>query len=176
MLGGDQRRIRMVYSLLFSLPGTPVLFYGEEVGMGEDLSLPGRFAVRSDMDWAAAREQQADPGSLLNWMRLLVDSYRACPELPWGRCTCLDPGPDARPVLAHRCDADGASVVALHNLADADVEAAPVLPDLAGARLTDVLDPRAKPITVADDGRLAVTLEPYGCRWLRSTDGATAPG
>jgi trehalose synthase len=176
MLGGDERRIRMVYSLLFSLPGTPVLFYGEEVGMAEDLSLPGRFAVRSDMDWDAASDQQADPDSLLNWMRLLADSYRACPELPWGRFTCLDPGPDARPVLAHRCDADGASVVALHNLADTDVEAAPVLADLAGAQLTDVLDPRAKPVPVADDGRLAVTLPPYGCRWLRSADGATARG
>jgi maltose alpha-D-glucosyltransferase/alpha-amylase len=109
-------------------------------------------------------------------MRLLVDSYRACPELPWGRYTCLDPGHEARPVLAHRCDADGVSVVALHNFADADVEAAPVLADLAGAQLTDVLDPRAKPVPVADDGRLAVPLPPYGCRWLRSADGATARG
>ena len=168
MLGGDQRRIRMVYSLLFSLPGTPVLFYGEEVGMGEDLDLPGRFAVRSDMDWDAARDQQAAPDSLLNWTRLLVDSYRACPELPWGRYTCLDPGPDARPVLAHRCDADGASVVALHNLADAEVRAAPVLQGVAGVALTDVLDRRAEPVPVADDGRLEVTLPPYGCRWLRA--------
>jgi maltose alpha-D-glucosyltransferase/alpha-amylase len=176
MLNGDQRRIRMVYSLLFSLPGTPVLYYGEEIGMGEDLSLPGRFAVRSDMDWDSAREQHADPDSLLNWMRLLVDSYRACPELAWGRSSYLDPGPDARPVLAHRVDADGAAVVALHNFADADLDAAPVLPDLAGTQLTDVLDPRAKPVPVADDGRLAVTLPPYGCRWLRSADGATLPG
>jgi hypothetical protein len=153
-----------------------VLFYGEEIGMGEDLSLPGRFAVRSDMDWDAAREQEADHHSLLNWMRLLVDSYRACPELPWGRCSYLDPGPEARSVVAHRCDADGASVVALHNLADADADVAPVLPDLAGVQLTDVLDPRAKPVPVAEDGRLAVTLPPYGCRWLRSADGATARG
>jgi glycosidase len=176
MLGDDQRRIRMVYSLLFSLPGTPVLYYGEEVGMPEDLSLPGRFAVRSDMDWDAAREQQADPDSLLSWMRLLVDSYRSCPELPWGRYTCLDPGPDARPVLAHRCDADGVSVVVLHNFADADVDAAPVVTELAGAQLTDVLDPTAEPVPVGDDGRLAVTLPPYGCRWLRSGDGATRTG
>ena len=41
MLDGDPRRIRMVYSLLFSLPGTPVLFYGEEIGMGEDLDARG---------------------------------------------------------------------------------------------------------------------------------------
>ncbi|MCU1664857.1 MAG: alpha amylase catalytic region [Pseudonocardia sp.] len=141
-----------------------MLYYGEEIGMGEDLSLPGRFAVRSHMDWAAVREQRADPDSLLSWMRLLVDSYRACPELAWGRSTVLDPGPDARPVLAHRC---GTTVVALHNFADVEVEAVPVLQGLAGVELTDVLDPRADPVRVGDDGTISVTLPPYGCRWLR---------
>ena len=51
MLDGDQQRIRMVYSLMFSLPGTPVLFYGEEIGMGENLEIDGRVAVRSPMQW-----------------------------------------------------------------------------------------------------------------------------
>jgi len=197
MLSGDARRIRMVYSLLFSLPGTPVLFYGEEIGMAENLAMDGRFAVRTPMQWTAGvnggfstadpstfpgpvvageygpehvnvRDQQGDPASLLNWIRLLVDSYRACPELAWGTYTVLDPGLDARPVLAHRCAAGGASVLALHNLADADATAVPLLPDLAGAELVDVLDPRAEPVRVADDGRLVVPLAPYACRWLRA--------
>ena len=168
MLGGDERRIRMVYSLLFSLPGTPVLYYGEEIGMVEDLSLPGRFAVRSDMDWAAAREQTRDPGSLLAWMRLLVDSYRACPELAWGTYTVLDPGPEARPVFAHRCDADGTTVVALHNFSDAEVRADPVLTGLRGAEPADVLDPAAKPLRLDDEGRASVLLGPYACRWFRT--------
>ena len=51
MLGGDERRMRMAYSLAFSLPGTPVLFYGEEIGMAENLDIPGRFAVRTPMQW-----------------------------------------------------------------------------------------------------------------------------
>ena len=51
MLGGDERRIRLVYSLLFSLPGTPTLFYGEEIGMGENLDVEGRLAVRTPMQW-----------------------------------------------------------------------------------------------------------------------------
>ena len=51
MLDGDQQRIRLVYSLLFSLPGTPVLFYGEEIGMGENLDIPGRMGVRTPMQW-----------------------------------------------------------------------------------------------------------------------------
>ncbi|QJY50839.1 trehalose synthase [Pseudonocardia broussonetiae] len=202
MLDGDARRIRMVYSLLFALPGTPVVFYGEEIGMGENLALDGRFAVRTPMQWSPepgagfstadpstfpgpvvegaygpehvnVRDQVRDHDSLLSWFRLLVDSYRACPELAWGAYTVLDPGPDARAVLAHRCDSGepgvGCTLIALHHFADADVEAAPVLPELAGVTLTDVLDPAAEPVVVGDDGRLTVPLGPYGCRWLRAS-------
>src|SRR6201995_3356001 len=52
MLGGDQRRIRLAYSLQFTLRGTPVLRYGEEIGMGDDLSLTGRDAIRTPMQWS----------------------------------------------------------------------------------------------------------------------------
>lgn len=164
--------------------------------MAENLALEGRFAVRTPMQWTPephggfstadpstfpgpvvegefgpahvnVRDQVRDPGSLLAWFRLLVDCYRACPELAWGTYTVLDPGQDARPVLAHRCDAGG-TVVALHNLADADVEAAPVLTGLEGAVLTDVLDPAAETVWVGKDGTAAVPLGPYGCRWLRA--------
>ena len=51
MLGGDQRWLRMAYSLLFALPGTPTLFYGEEIGMGENLEVEDRLAVRTPMQW-----------------------------------------------------------------------------------------------------------------------------
>ena len=61
MLDGDPRRIRMVYSLLFSLPGTPVLFYGEEIGMGEDLDAEGRLAVRTPMQWTSGRNGGFSP-------------------------------------------------------------------------------------------------------------------
>ena len=98
----------MVYSLLFSLPGTPVLFYGEEIGMGEDLDLEGRMAVRTPMQWTAGRnggfsgapprrlrrpvvsggfapefvnvaDQRRDPDSLLAFMKLLIRRYRESP-------------------------------------------------------------------------------------------------
>ena len=114
MLGGDPRRIRMVYSLLFSLPGTPVLFYGEEIGMGENLEAGDRLAVRTPMQWSTEKnggfsnaapatgcsgqlpegaygpefvnvtDQQRDPDSLLNFIRTLARRYRDCPELGWG--------------------------------------------------------------------------------------------
>ena len=53
MLGNDRRRLELAYALIFSLPGTPVLFYGEEIGMGEDLGLSERIAVRTPMQWSA---------------------------------------------------------------------------------------------------------------------------
>ena len=197
MLDGDQRKIRLVYSLLFALPGTPVLFYGEEIGMGENLKVEGRLAVRTPMQWSSeagggfstadpstfpgplpggdyapehvnVRDQECDPDSLLAWMRTLVEAYRACPELAWGTYTVLDPGPDARPVLAHRCTADDQSVIALHNLSGSGTDVELKLPELAGATLTDVLDRRADGVQVDSDGVLAVRLGPYGCRWLRT--------
>ena len=117
MLGGDQRRMRMVYSLMFSLPGTPVLFYGEEIGMAENLAIEGRYAVRSPMQWSDephagfttgdepcrplpadgpfgypevnVARQRREPGSLLNWMERLIRRRRECPELGWGEWTLL---------------------------------------------------------------------------------------
>ena len=55
MVGGDERRMRMLYSLAFSLPGTPVLFYGEEIGMAENLEIAGRYSVRAPMQWSSER-------------------------------------------------------------------------------------------------------------------------
>jgi maltose alpha-D-glucosyltransferase/alpha-amylase len=195
MLGGDMRRIRMVYSLLFSLPGTPVLFYGEEIGMGEDLRADGRLAVRTPMQWKPSRgggfsgadpsrlpgpipdgeygprrvnvsAQRRDPDSLLSWTKLLIERYRECPELAWGECEVLDTG--ERAVFAHRCDADGGTVVAVHNLADADLEIELTLRGLDGSCvLTDLLvDGQSK---VSDEGRVTLPLGPYGCRWLRAS-------
>jgi hypothetical protein len=52
MLGGDRRRLELAYSLMFTLPGTPVLRYGDEIGMGDDLSLPERNCARTPMQWS----------------------------------------------------------------------------------------------------------------------------
>jgi glycosidase len=191
MLEGDQRRIRMVYSLLFSLPGTPVLFYGEEIGMAENLAAEGRLAVRTPMQWdntknggfstAEAKElpgpvvtgefspksinvqdQQRDPESLLSWIRLLVESYRDCPELAWGKFQVIKT--DEPAVLAHRCDADG-TVVAAHNFGDAEVTITLPLKDFTQAE--DQLENATTKIPKS--GNTKITLAPYGCRWFRLT-------
>ena len=193
MLGGDPRRVRMAYSLLFSLPGTPVLFYGEEIGMGENLSVPGRMAVRTPMQWSAAQNagfstapadalpapvveggygpefvnveaQRRDPDSLMSFISLLVRRYHECPELGWGAFAVLDQ-PHAQ-VLAHSVTWDAACLVAVHNLADTAVTVPLRLPDLPeGTRLADLLVDGSH--AVGEDGSVEVPLEAYGMRWLR---------
>ncbi len=193
MLDGDPRRIRMVYSLLFSLPGTPVLFYGEEIGMGENLDVPGRLAVRTPMQWSAAEHggfstahadglpapvvtggygpefinveaQRRDPDSLMSFITLLAQRYRECPELGWGEFAVLEQ-PHAS-VLAHSVTWDDACLVALHNLAATAATVPLRLPDLPeGTRLADLLCDGSH--DVGDQGEVDVPLEPYGFRWLR---------
>ncbi len=184
----------MVYSLLFSLPGTPVLFYGEEIGMGENLAAEGRYAVRTPMQWTAERNggfssaapsrlaapvveggfgpeyinvaaQRRDPDSLLNFMGLLIRRYRECPELGWGEFEVLEQ--PHRAVLAHRCSWDGAAVIALHNLS-AEPQTVPLT--LTGCdentRLVDLL---CDGTTTTDQAGCAeIQLEGYGFRWLRA--------
>lgn len=158
MLKGDQRRIRMVYSLLFTLPGTPVLFYGEELGLVEDLSLEGRLAVRVPMDWEAEKAQRHDPDSLLVYMRRLVQLYRECPELAWGDIQVLDVG-DPK-VFAHRADCDGGTVIVVHNFANQDITVR--VP--ADGVLTDLLT--GGKVRLAKSGA-KIDLAPYDCRWFR---------
>jgi trehalose synthase len=184
MLGGDERRMRLVYSLMFSLPGTPVLFYGEEIGMAENLAIEGRLSVRSPMQWsdephagfstapegaklcrplpddhsANVAEQRREPDSLLNWMERLIRRRKECPELGWGRFQLIETASPA--TMAHRSDWDDGTIVAVHNLADA---AATVrLPEEdEWEELVDLLGrERHRP-------GAELELEPYGYRWLR---------
>src|SRR3954468_8929767 len=100
MLGGDGPRLRMAWSLTLSLPGTPVMLYGDEIGMGEDLSRDGRMSVRLPMDWDRVAEQRRKPYSLFQPVAGLVHRRRTTPELGLGRSTLLENEPEA--LFAHR--------------------------------------------------------------------------
>ncbi|GAA2872908.1 alpha-amylase family protein [Streptosporangium fragile] len=198
MLGGDLRRLKLAYSVLFSMPGTPVLFYGEEIGLGENLEAEGRMAVRIPMQWSRGggfspvrpktqalppsgtfgphevnvEDQRRDPGSLLKWVTLLIERYRESPELAWGDYDVLDAGDEA--VLALRADADGGTVVAVHNFADREAEVELALGDLGHCDLlVDLLVDGT--LDLPDDGRVTFSLEPYGTRWLRASVPEAAP-
>ena len=123
----------MVYSLLFSLPGVPVLFYGEEIGMGENTEIQGRTSVRTPMQWSNERnggfssaapsrlvapppsdgygprhvnvaDQVNDEESMLHFIRRLTARYRISPEIGWGALTVLEH--DCPSVLVHVVSAD----------------------------------------------------------------------
>ncbi len=195
MLGGDERRMKMAYSLAFSLPGTPVLFYGEEIGMAENLDIPGRLAVRSPMQWTGgdnggfsratkrrltrplpdglfgpervnAADQRRDHGSFWWFMRNLIYTYREQPETGWSNIEILKQ--PNRAVLAHVCrEESGWAMVALHNFAADSCLVAIEVDDLPpGSILVDLLNDLTE-IPLDAHGGVEIDLEPYGYRWLR---------
>lgn len=194
MLGGDERRMRMAYSLMFSLPGTPVLFYGEEIGMAENLDVEGRFAVRTPMQWtsgvnggfsrAAPRKlprpqpdgmygpdrvnaagQRHDHQSFWWFMRNLIYTYRSQPEIGWSTPEILKQPNSA--VLAHVCrEKSGWAMVALHNFGAEGCLVPIRLDEAPGCKLIDLLDDLTEH-QLDDKGRIEVGVGPYGYRWLR---------
>jgi trehalose synthase len=162
MLGGDGARLRMAWSLTLSLPGTPVVLYGDEVGMAEDLSRDGRMSVRMPMDWPAVEEQRRTPGSLLGHMAKLMHCRRTTPEFGFGRSTLLENEPEA--LFAHRCDWQGSTVYAVHNLAGEPCAAELDL----GEAVTGVVDLLEAREHLVEGGRLRVGLDAYGYLWLRA--------
>ena len=194
MLDGDPARIRLVYSLMFALPGAPVLFYGEEIGMAENLAIPGRMSVRAPMQWADERnggfstappeklrrplvagkkwgpaainvaDQQRDPGSLLNWMERLIRRRRDTPEIVFGTWT-LVPVPEAA-IFALRYDWGARTVFVMHNLSGKRCKTSFKLEPTPGwDGLVDLFG--QGDFSLDADGTVAVELDGYGCRWLR---------
>ncbi|MCD9121456.1 alpha-amylase family protein [Cupriavidus sp. UGS-1] len=190
MLDGDQRRIAQVHALLFSLPGTPILRYGEEIGMGEDLSLKERHAVRTAMQWSDEVNggfSPADPeslpvpviregpfrydqvniydqllrdDSLLAKTGKMIRARVGMPEIGYGECTVMEVGCPS--VLALRHELDGQVVFTFANLSDKDVEVK--LPEVEVGELRDMLvDGPYPPAQTAH----TLKLRAYGYRWLR---------
>src|SRR5580704_13288026 len=141
MLNGDRRRMELAYSLLFTLPGTPVIRYGDEIGMGDDLSLPERNCARTPMQWSNeprggftksdrpflpvisggpygfehvnAATQRRHPESLLNWTERIIRMRKEVPEIGWGNFQIVSSRDSA--VLIIRYDWRNNSVLFVHN-------------------------------------------------------------
>ncbi|ACK72304.1 alpha amylase catalytic region [Gloeothece citriformis PCC 7424] len=190
MFGGDRRRIELTYSLLFSLPGIPLLRYGDEIGMGDDLSLSDRDSVRTPMQWSSGQNggfstsdpekltqpmisqgeysyksvnvaaSQRDPNSLLNWMDRLIRIRKQCSELGWGNWQILDTGEPC--VFAHSCEWNNKTVIAVHNLAD---KSCSIALKLDGSYYLDDLFGDHQ-YEVPGESH-TISLEAYGYRWFR---------
>ncbi|MFS0867086.1 alpha-amylase family glycosyl hydrolase [Microbacterium sp. 179-B 1A2 NHS] len=188
---GDDRAVRMVYALMFSLPGVPVLFYGEEIGMGEQLDVAGRYAVRTPMQWTAdagggfstapprrfprpmpsgdyaparvnVAVQREDETSLWHHIRRLSTAFRAEPSLAWSTLEVLPLRQHA--VLAHLARHGDWAMLALHNLS-AEPQTATLQVDADGESVT--LTDRFDRTTIRTDGVLDIDLGPYGWHWFR---------
>jgi maltose alpha-D-glucosyltransferase/alpha-amylase len=189
LLDGDLQRIKMVYSLLFSSPGTPVLRYGEEIGMGDDLSLPERQSVRTPMQWSDevnggfspapanklvlpiiaegpygypqvnVDQQQRDRDSLFSTIERFIRARKCSCVFGHGELTVIDGGEPA--VFIHSVRTGEQQVLVLHNFSD---EARTVALELPGVRyLVDILG-EERPRELADSS-VRIELEGYGYRW-----------
>ncbi len=193
LLGHDRRKIELLNALLFSLPGTPVLYYGDEIGMGDNVYLGDRDGVRTPMQWSPDRNagfsnanphqlylpvitepgvhfenvnveaQQHQPNSLLTWMRQLISLRRRMPVLGRGELEFLEP--DNPRVLTFVRRMEGANPVLI--VANLSRMAQSVELDLSDHR-------NATPVEVFGRTRFApvgdlpyyLTLAPYGFYWL----------
>jgi maltose alpha-D-glucosyltransferase/alpha-amylase len=193
MLDGDRRRLELAYSLLFTLPGTPVIRYGDELGMGDDLSLPERQCARTPMQWSTephggftksdkpdspvisggpfgyehlnAAEQRREANSLLNWTERIIRMRKEVPEVGWGEFQIL---PTRHPaIFAMRYDWRNNSVLFVHNLDSKprEVKLSTGLKGRSGRTLINLL---SEDHSLADkSGKHRLVLEAYAYRWYR---------
>jgi maltose alpha-D-glucosyltransferase/alpha-amylase len=196
MFDGDRRRLEIAYSLLFTLPGTPVIRYGDELGMGDDLKLPERDCARTAMQWSNepfggftksdkpqisvitggpygfehvnAAIQRRHPDSLLNWTERIIRMRKEVPEVGWGDFTVIPVGDPS--VLVMRYDWRNNWVLFVHNL-----DAKPheitffVGLDKENAEHGNLLvNLLAEDHSRADEsGKHRLVIEAYGYRWYR---------
>ena len=193
MLNGDRRRIELAYSLMFTLPGTPVVRYGDEIGMGDDLNLAERNCARTPMQWSTephagftksdrpivpvisdgpygyehvnVAEQRRDPNSLLNWTERIIRMRKEVPEVGWGDFQVLPVRDPA--IFAIRYDWRSNSVLFVHNLDGIPREIAfrTGLPDAQGRLLVNLLTEDHS--QAGEDGKHHLLLEAYSYRWYR---------
>jgi maltose alpha-D-glucosyltransferase / alpha-amylase len=193
MLGGDRRRLELAYSLMCTLPGTPVIRYGDEIGMGDNLDLPERNCARTPMQWSTephagftesdrpcapvidkgpygydhvnVAKQRRDPNSMLNWTERIIRMRKEVPEIGWGDFRVIAARDPA--VLVIRYDWRNNSVLFVHNLDEKprEVSFAVGLPGEAGKLLVNLLTEDHSHAN--DRGKHTLMLEGYAYRWYR---------
>jgi maltose alpha-D-glucosyltransferase/alpha-amylase len=193
MLNGDRRRIEMAYSLLFSLPGTPVLRYGEEIGMGDDLELAQRESVRTVMQWSTGKNGgfstaptdrlttaavAEGPFGFRSGVNVEDQQREASSLLLWmerlirTRKQCPEMGWGNWEILAtgdpgvfaHCCSWRSGKVAALHNLTGRPACVRIDWQTPPQEKMVELLGDR--PYSLVEAGS-EIDLEPYGYRWFR---------
>ncbi len=191
MLGGDRRRLELAFSLLFSLPGTPMMQYGDEIGIGDDLRLPERECARTPMQWSADQhagfscakrivrpvirdrkyghqainvaDQRRNKDSLLNWTERMIRTRKECPEIGWGEFTILRT--NVPEVLGMRYDWRDTSLVTLHNFSNREQTVHLKVGSARDGLLVEVFDGRHS--RAHNDGTHRIVMSEYAWRWFR---------
>ena len=210
LLGNDRRKIELLNALLFSLPGTPVIYYGDEIGMGDNVYLGDRNGVRTPMQWSADRNggfssanphrlylpliteqgfhyesvnvetQNANPSSLLAWMRQLIALRKRHRVLGRGSIEFLEP--DNHHVLAFVRRLEGeqpmlcvANLSRLAQYVELDLREFAVVDPGRGVRTQPVRSDQ-RPALLPDAGAIRVLLVRPRRRPVTPEDGATDDG
>jgi maltose alpha-D-glucosyltransferase / alpha-amylase len=204
LLENDRRRIELMNGLLMSMPGTPVIYYGDEIGMGDNLFLKDRDGVRTPMQWSPDRNggfsavdqvrlyapvvtdptygyeavnvesQLRNSSSLLSWMRRIIAVRKATKVFGRGTLTLLYPS--NRRVLAYLREHEGETVLVVANLAHTAQAVQLDLGQFAGRTPFEMLGSSAFP--PISSVPYTVTLSPFGFYWfslVRDPRGAAAP-
>ncbi len=192
LLGNDRRRIELLNGLLLSLPGTPIIYYGDEIGMGDNVFLPDRNGVRTPMQWSSDRNagfsranpqglflpivitpeyhyetvnveaQDTNPSSLLWWMRRLIALRKKYPVFGEGTMEMLHP--ENRKVLAYLRMLDDHVILVVANLSRF---AQPVYLDLAafkGRKPVELFG--STPFPPIGETPYFLTLGPHSFQWF----------
>jgi maltose alpha-D-glucosyltransferase/alpha-amylase len=192
MLDNDRDKMELAFSLLFTLPGTPMLQYGDEIGMGDNLALPERECARTPMQWSSqkhggfslarrtvlpvvsdpiygykrvnAESQRRDPQSFLNWVERKIRMRRECPEISWGTWDVVPTTEQG--VLIMRYDWRGQSLLILHNFSSKS-RAPKISASAAGHQV--LIDLLAKNDSRTEtNGMHVISLPPFAYRWYRA--------
>ncbi|MFT8244364.1 maltose alpha-D-glucosyltransferase [Roseomonas sp. BN140053] len=202
LLERDRRRIELMNGLLLSMPGTPVIYYGDEIGMGDNIFLGDRDGVRTPMQWSIDRNggfSKADPAglvlpaiqdplygfqavnveaqmrdahSLLNWTRRMLATRRQSRAFGRGTMRLLYPG--NRKVLAYLREYEGETILCVFNLSRTAQAVELDLSAFAGRVPVEMLGGTAFPAI----GQLTylLTIQPYGFYWfVLATEQALPP-
>ncbi|MCI0575061.1 MAG: maltose alpha-D-glucosyltransferase [Chloroflexi bacterium] len=191
LLDNDKRRWLLMNALLLSLPGTPIIYYGDEIGMGDNIWLPDRHGCRTPMQWSAGQNagfspagetylpanddpiygyqvanvaaQEQDPNSYLWATRYLLQARRQCPELQHGRLEFLDI--DNPAVLAYWRVSGEQRLLALYNLSEQQQSISLDLSTYQGRAMTDLLTSSSQELLT--NWPVVKILTPYASHWLR---------
>jgi maltose alpha-D-glucosyltransferase/alpha-amylase len=170
MLGNDSRRIELAHALLCSLPGSPVIYYGDEIGMSDRVDLPDRDGLRLPMPWNVVASAAEHFDSLLNRVASLLRVRRDHSSFGRGTITFEDGGDEA--ILAFRRLAGEDALFAAFNLSSEYKTMALESSPASLRALIGSVQPAS--VTRDEDGRSRISLPPYGWGWWKDQQDAEA--